>query len=318
MASFHAQRRTLLMALAGLGLGAPPAANAQQGPDSERGAGETLESWIDTYGRPTASVRINGEGPFRFLVDTGANTTVLAMRHALRLGAPILGVATVNGTTGAAELPVARIDTLSTGAVQRSGLRVALLDDAALARGDGILGTDVFAGRRLVFDIPRRVVRVERSRRSSRLGSGSPIRVRKGLLAEIRGSVGRVDAALMLDTGAQASMINPALSAALRSHHPMLPRQTIASVVGVTGQVMFGSMVVLPELDMISVKVSDARAIEVDAPIFKLWGLDSEPAMIVGVDVLSRAASFSIDYGARSFEAMPLAMIAGGSWTGQG
>ena len=40
----------------------------------------TLQTWIDLYGRPTAEVKLNGQGPFKFVVDTGSNTSVLIPR----------------------------------------------------------------------------------------------------------------------------------------------------------------------------------------------------------------------------------------------
>ncbi len=49
--------------------------------------------------------------------------------------------------------------------------------------------------------------------------------------------------------------------------------------------------------------VEDASCIAADASIFNLWDLNRGPAMIVGVGLLSRLASFSIDYGARAFDA---------------
>jgi hypothetical protein len=56
-------------------------------------------------------------------------------------------------------------------------------------------------------------------------------------------------------------------------------------------------------VDLKKFAVVDAGAVAADAPIFRLWGLDKDPAMIVGVNLLSRLASFSIDYGARMFDA---------------
>src|SRR5262245_35813796 len=59
-----------------------------------------LDAWTDVFGRPTAKVMLDGQGPFRFLVDTGSTTSVLAARHAAKMKLPVVGTATVNGTTG--------------------------------------------------------------------------------------------------------------------------------------------------------------------------------------------------------------------------
>jgi hypothetical protein len=307
-------RRLLLGAVPGLAMGGAAAAQSTGLKLLPTGAPEGIElpldPWIDNYGRPTAKVMLNGKGPFRFLVDTGSTTTVIAKRLADSLGAPILGLATVNGTTGVALTPMARIDLLEAGAVRREAIALAVLPDYGLAREDGILGADVFAGRKLVFNISSKSVRIEPSRRSERTAPEGNLRIRNGLLAEINGHVGKVKTHLMLDTGAQNCIANMPLSDALRKVHPRLNRVDDVKVVGVTGHVILGQFIVLPKVDAKAFAVKDAGAVAADAPIFKLWGLDKEPAMIVGVNLLSRLAMFSIDYGAKQFDAELMALIA--------
>jgi predicted aspartyl protease len=277
-----------------------------------------LDAWTDMYGRPTAKVTIDGQGPFRFLVDTGSTTTVVAARHAERLKIPVIGTATVNGTTGTAVMPLARIGKLETGVVTREDIRVAVLSDNGLAREDGILGADVFAGRRLSFDIQAKSVRVEGSRRQTRISPASNLRVRNGLLAEIDGRIGTIPVRLMLDTGAQHCIANLPLKRSIERSYPKQPRVERIRVVGVTGHVAVGDYFELPKVDFKKFAVKDAGAVAVDAPIFKIWDLDKEPAMIVGVNLLSRLASFSIDYGAKVFDAelMSAAIARGAMMTG--
>ncbi len=309
----HLNRRTALAAL----LGAAPAALGgyafAQPPAPVTGTRLstveedevviTLDAWTDTYGRPTASTLINGQGPFSFMVDTGSTTTVIAERIALLLGVKSTGTATVAGTTGTAIMPVAILDKIQTGAVTRENLRVAILPDAGLSRGDGILGADVFVGKRLVFAIRDKIVRVETSKRSTRAAPRGNLRLRNGMLAEVDGRIGNISARLMLDTGADHCIANPVLGEALRSAYPRLDRIPKVRVVGVTGHKILGEYVILPRVNLKAFKVEDAGAVIADASIFRLWGLESEPAMIVGVNLLSRLSQFSIDYGARVFDA---------------
>ena len=270
----------------------------------------TLDAWVDVYGRPAARVMLNGKGPFSFMVDTGSTTTVLAQRHVAAVGAPITGMATVAGTTGMAQTQVAQMDLIEAGAVTKRDVRVAVLPDENLASIDGILGADVFAGKRVVFDIQDKSVRIESSRRPTRSTRGtmlSNMNVRRGLLAEIEGRVGSVRAKLMLDTGAQNCIANMALSEALQRAHPRLERIEGMKVFGVTGHVLTGQVIGLPRVELRAFSVKDASAVAVDAPIFDLWGLKDEPAMIVGMNLLSRLRSFSIDYGVKAFDAQLLA-----------
>ena len=135
------------------------------------------------------------------------------------------------------------------------------------------------------------------------------MRVRNGLLAEIDGRVGGVKARLMLDTGAQNCIANIALSEALRREHPRLVRVDNVRIFGVTGHKILGQFISLPKVDLRAFSVKEAGCVAADAPIFDLWGLAKEPAMIVGVNLLARLDSFSIDYGARSFDATLLSEL---------
>lgn len=313
-------RRMMLGALPALGVAGP--ALAQQLPQAPPTTGTLLnptddgeidylpDAWVDVYGRPTAKVMVNGQGPFQFMVDTGSTTTVIANRMLEVLGVPTTGVAMVAGTTGVAQMPVARLAKVQSGVVAKDDLRVAVLPDFNMALADGILGADVFAGRRLVFNIRQKQVRVEPSRRTTRIAPRSGnMRLRNGLLAEIDGKVGNVNAKLMLDTGAQNCIANMALSAALKKHHPRLERVDNVRIYGVTGHKIVGQFIAMPRVNLRAFSVEDAGCVAADASIFELWELNDEPAMIVGVNLLSRLNSFSIDYGAKVFDATLLSEL---------
>ena len=292
-------------AIAGTAWGQPPVAGsgADMTAVGSDGASVVLDAWTDTYGRPTTSVFINGRGPFSFLVDTGSTVTVLSERVALAVGARVGGTFTIAGATGSAVRPYADIERLTAGVASRSNLKVAIIEDPRLSRGDGILGADLFVGKRLIFAIRDKTVRIEPSRRLLVDDQRQNLRLRQGVLAEVEGSVGKVGTRLILDTGADYCVGNPALGEALLRTHPRLRRVPRARIAGVTGHEVVGEFVYLPRVDARAFSVQDSGAIIADASIFKLWELESLPAMIVGVDLLSRLASFTIDYGARVFDA---------------
>lgn len=321
MGNWRISRRCLLAAPLGLAL-APGvfAQRTRERPLStddnppEDGAPSLFEAWIDAHGRPTAAVSINGVGPYRFLVDTGATTTVVSARHAPAMGLQPLGLLQVNGTTGTAELPMASVGLLSTGSVRRQNLRVALIDEAMFSRWDGILGADVFVGHRLTFDIERKMVRLEYPPPGQIFGrrQGPNVRLRNGVLAEIRGRVGSLSTRLVLDTGADGSIINPVLAKALNLRYRALARTPDVMVTGVTGVALVGEAVVLPRVEIAGITATDCVAVAADASIFGVWGLQNDSAMLVGMDLLSRLSSFTIDYRARRFEATPMAQLMSG------
>src|SRR5262245_54211598 len=66
-------------------------------------------------GRVLVSVGLNGSGSYRFLLDTGATTTVLDSRLAARLGVDLTRSYPVHTFAGTVVLPAARIDRILVG-----------------------------------------------------------------------------------------------------------------------------------------------------------------------------------------------------------
>jgi hypothetical protein len=274
----------------------------------------TLQTWVDLYGRPTADVLLNGRGPFKFVVDTGSNTTVLSTRVARLLNLPPLPERTVHGVTGSMMSRFARLGRVETGRSVSQNLSVAVLDAPAFEALDGILGMDMFADRRIRFNFTRKTVDFDGpSRGAARLPIRASVRLRQGLLIEADGRVGGVRARSVLDTGCDTTIINMALLDAIRSPRVLRRRGAVApQIVGVTSQEMGGVWANLPEVDLIGLKINRLTVVAADAPVFKLWGLDKTPAMLVGMDILTQVETLVIDYRRREVEMRLLANLVGG------
>src|SRR5690348_13031060 len=128
------------------------------------------------------------------------------------------------------------------------------------------------------------------------------MRLRNGMLAEVDGLVGDIRARFMLDTGAQHCIANIPLKRELERRYPHLRRVNRVKVMGVTGTSVLGDYFELPKVFFTKFTVNSSDAVAADAQIFRTWKLEREPAMIVGASLLSRLASFSIDYGALEFD----------------
>lgn len=83
-----------------------------------------------------------GATPMRFLVDTGASTTVLTRADARRLRLEISGGATMMTAGGRVPVGRARIANLSIGARRLAPVRVVVADDGV---GASLIGQDVLA-----------------------------------------------------------------------------------------------------------------------------------------------------------------------------
>lgn len=108
--------------------------------------GRTLER--DAFGRLVAEVRLNGTGPYRFLIDTGSTLSSIAPRLAARLSLPNAGRvrATSVGTSGTLPLVRARVVELAGRPVAVAWM-VLLPDDPGhpLSQFDGVIGQDALS-----------------------------------------------------------------------------------------------------------------------------------------------------------------------------
>ena len=78
----------------------------------------SVRTVTDLYSRMTVPIRIAGQGPFEFVVDTGANQSVISSELAVALGLPLEPSAALNGVAGMLMAP-------TTHAIWRLGGRAA-------------------------------------------------------------------------------------------------------------------------------------------------------------------------------------------------
>ena len=110
--------------------------------------------------------------------------------------------------------------------------------------------------------------------------------------------IDRVHAAAFFDTGAEVSIINGPLYAALERRQGFVPakRPMIEELTGVTGGSVDGVTTVLNMVTLGDLILTFTPAVVADLPTFALWGLARQPALLVGMDSLRRCSRFSIDY----------------------
>lgn len=105
-------------------------------------------------------VRVNGQGPFRFFVDTGATVTIVSTALARRLHlAPLPATVQGIGAGGAFATRASRAS-IAVGDVRQDRVLVATFDlsqiNAAVGPTDGGLGYDFLKAYRVTVDYPGR------------------------------------------------------------------------------------------------------------------------------------------------------------------
>ena len=103
--------------------------------------GEDINARKDST-RMTVEVRVNGRGPYQFLVDSGADSSVVGLRIARDLQLPLGTPSVLHGTTGSAVVDRVMVDELQLGSSNDPGLEVpALREERPGRRRDGRAST---------------------------------------------------------------------------------------------------------------------------------------------------------------------------------
>ncbi len=253
----------------------------------------------DRLGRVVAPVTVNGQGPFRFIVDTGANRSVISEELATHLGLTPSGSDNVHSVHGVSVAPLVNVDRLQYGDISLNAAALPMLSGHVLAGEQGLLGVDGMSNRRLRMDFERNCIEIVLSRDAQRLRGWSAISgdMRFGHLVVVRGSINGIRVRLLLDTGSDSSLANVALRDAFNARLRHRPRDeaTIAYTAG--SIVSLEDAILIPRMRVGELEVRNVTAYVGDYHIFQIWNLTAEPALLIGMDVLSQARGLAIDYG---------------------
>lgn len=304
-------RRRLLIAAGALGVAGPVLAQTEP-PPSAPGADSVIDLLPNLVTRMSAEVRLNRQGPFRFVVDTGANRTALADDVAARLGLPPGPEVLVHGVTAAEPTPTALVRELEVANQRYDDLVTPVFPRSRLGV-DGLLGVDVLGRFRLTFDVLRGQLLLGGSRlgvamggdtdTASRLGGGeSRLRARHrfGQLTLVNVSADGVPIHAFIDSGAQYSVGNMALFNSVAVRRPsVLEQRWTVPVVGATGRVIQGQLAILDTIRLGSTSIRQLPVVFADLHAFTIWELHDTPALLMGADVLGLFSHVTLDYGRR-------------------
>jgi clan AA aspartic protease (TIGR02281 family) len=254
----------------------------------------------DRIGRILVPVMINGKGPYRFIVDTGASYSTISPQLAQTLGLeatdeyPFL----VNGVTGSARAPSVPIDSLQAGDLELRSVRLPVIQASVLAGADGILGAAGLKDERITVEFARNRVTISRSKigMAPRGFQRVHTAVLQNGLMTVEVSVGGVRAIAVIDTGAERSLGNQALRERLRNWQNRKKEPQFTDVFGTTSDIARGEHGLAPIIVLGPLKLLDVDLIYGDFNIFAVWKMRERPAMILGMDVLGTVRSLGIDF----------------------
>lgn len=270
---------------------------AQPLPAPETIPTETIILGRDGGHRLTVPVRIGTAGPFEFLVDTGAERTVLARDVATRLGLVPQGTARMVGVAGEQQVDLVDVAEIGLGARSFFDLTAPLLEGANIG-ADGIVGLDSLQGQRVLIDFDRNRMAIGEA---AELGGSKGFEIvvtarrRSGQLIMTDATIDGVRTAVVVDTGSDSSIGNRALQRALVRRHS----HEQAELLSVTGQTIFADIGLARRMELGQLVMTNTQLVFADAPPFEKLGLARKPALLLGMNQLRLFHRVAIDFAAR-------------------
>jgi predicted aspartyl protease len=278
----------------------PPAAPGTPLPDAANTPDDDSSTAVPLRNadqRMTVRVMINGAGPFRFIVDSGATRTVVSRRLATLLGLPSAGTVTLHSVGGESKVESVKIEALSLSNLPAQTVVAPVLTEADLG-ALGILGIDVLANKRVVIDLRTNRMTVESA------GHGRPAAEPGEIVVMARRRYGQLVLAdadavgtriyAVIDTGSSVTLGNIVLRDRLvrRKRAQALP----VDIIDVAGHVIQGHYAQIGDIRLGTTHIQESTIAFSDAHAFERFGLDKKPSMLVGMDLLRCFERVSIDF----------------------
>jgi predicted aspartyl protease len=288
--------------LAAAGPPPEPAPNPPAEPMAAPEGGVAIGIGADKAQRMTVPVSIGGRGPFRFVVDTGAERTVIARELARDLDLDGSGSVRVHSMSEVSNIATVLIPTLDMGGGRKvRGIKAPALERVDLG-AEGMLGVDALQKQRVSFDFARQEMTIVPSKKREEGWVDDAIvvtaRSRFGHLVLIDASVDGVKVWVIVDTGSQTTVGNTPLRRMLERRHRMGTPYPVVMVSVTGGRIMadqaMASVIRLGDADIHNMPIAFA-----DVHPFRQLGLADRPALLLGMDALRLFDRVSVDFANR-------------------
>jgi predicted aspartyl protease len=262
-----------------------------------------INAATDAANHLMVDVRINGNGPYHFVVDTGADRTILASEVAVELGLSHGEKVMLRGVVRTVLTETVSILTMTFGSITKRHLAVPTLP-RSLLDADGYLGLDFLDGHRVTFDFKNHLLQVSepRARFSANWVRENEARIRvsgsSGHLQALDCTIDGVPATAFIDSGAEVSAANEPLLAALARRNPSFGEGASIRLIDITGGEIWGKVAMVNKIRLAAaLTFTQCPLVVADFLVFDAWGLRQRPALLIGMNLLRQFERVSIDYG---------------------
>lgn len=249
--------------------------------------------------RLAVEVGVNGTGPYRFVVDSGADTSVIGQRLAEALALPTGRPVLLNGITESRQVDRVLVGSLRLGSSEIHDLELPRLSEHDIG-ATGMIGLDALVEQRLMLDFEKRKISISDARLPMPRFDGEIVvtaRLKRGQLILTKVKAGGVGLDAVIDTGSEVTIGNSALRRSLFRRRNVTVGKAV--IVGVTGKEVPVDIVHVDELKLGSVVLRNVPVAFADVPPFAVFGLQDRPSLLLGTDLMENFRKVSLDFRAR-------------------
>lgn len=257
---------------------------------------ELLEGVGESFSRFTIPVTIDGAGPFRFMIDTGAQATAVTTYVQERVALQPAGQAVLIGMAGRGVVNMVDVDRLSLGSQMIDNLLSPVLERRHVG-ADGIIGLDSLQGMRVMLDFRDNSIAVATAKElGGNRGYEIVVRARpnNGQLLITDAEIDGIRTAVIIDTGAQMTVGNLALQRKLRTKST----STVVTT-DVLGHQLEGQHGLARTLQIAGLTLNNIDLSFADTPAFDALGLNDRPTLALGMYHLRLFDRVAIDFDSR-------------------
>jgi predicted aspartyl protease len=256
---------------------------------------ELIELMTDANNRLTVPVTIGNAGPYDFMIDTGAQATVVSRELADELGLDQRRMNTLIGMASRREIETAFVRDFALGMRMFDIAEAPLVEQANIGSASGVLGLDSLQEQRVLFDFDAKTIEVaDADTLGGNRGFEIVVRAREkyGQLIITQASVNGVDVDVIIGTGAEGSIGNLALERKLRGK----PKTAEAMMTDINGAREATSVRLVGDLRIGKARISTIPLAFMDSPSFEVLDLQRKPAILLGMSELRLFRRVAIDF----------------------
>jgi len=263
---------------------------------------EDLRFRNDGENRMTVPVRLSGAGPYQFLVDTGADRTAISRDLVAKLRLPSAGGVALHSVSGVSSISTARVHDIYLTRTPET-IEAAVLESSNMG-ADGIVGVDLLRSQRVQFDFEKQTMSIVPAATPDFRNEPGTIVVRakrkNGRLVVTDAVANGETLTVVLDTGSQVSVGNQALRRRLLGNNLVNVDRGV-ELESVTGEKIYGDYMIVREMTIGGVGLTNLAIVFTDAHTFKQLGLDKKPALLLGMNAIRAFKKVSIDFANKKF-----------------